>query len=653
MFGLIHDSLKQMIIQQHGEDFWLTVLQHAGIEAGNEASINENYPDEVTLSIVGSISVLTRTSCEDIWEAYGEYFVEYVMKSGWDELLRSMSPNLKSFLNNLDSMHYFIDSVAYKAKMRGPSFRCEAQSNDDNITLHYLSTRSGLYPIVKGVLKEIARRIYECDIGITIKGRSQRVVQLSNGERTEEHVIFQIKLSGSQKNSIATMAQGSFEPSTEWSLKVNNVDFAQIMPYHVIVDQECKLVQVGNKLQNYISPDLLEPGTPLLRIFEIHRPQIPLDFDNICNFINAVFVMQSRSIPIIVQQTGSTHALSRNSHSSNGSKTSRGDDFANAQHLKLKGQMMLINNGTHIVYLASPYVTTIGELSQYGLKLSAFPLHDATRDLILMNQQRLDDTKEKFVSLRLSNEKCKFSLALEQNNQMLEEIDKALELESEKLELMLADSLPTQILTSLDAGNAIMPREFDEVTILYADVPSFYSILENYSLDVAIAALSELFTRFDRLTRLHNIFKVNGVGESYIAVGGLPEPSEGHAETILHIGLGMEWKARQVVVENVKNEPLLVRCGIHTGSVIAGLIEVGSPEYCVFGETVTAATQLAKLAPSGCILVSREARQAAQRTGRFEFEAFHGSNSKLEASFLKRSFKKSVWEIINRERGGR
>lgn len=65
-------------------------------------------------------------------------------------------------------MHYFIDNVAYKAKMRGPSFRCEAQSNDDDITLHYLSARSGLYPIVKGALKEIARRIYEVHLKYVI-----------------------------------------------------------------------------------------------------------------------------------------------------------------------------------------------------------------------------------------------------------------------------------------------------------------------------------------------------------------------------------------------------------------------------------------------------------------------------------------------------
>jgi guanylate cyclase soluble subunit beta len=111
-----------------------------------------------------------------------------------------------------------------------------------------------------------------------------------------------------------------------------------------------------------------------------------------------------------------------------------------------------------------------------------------------------------------------FSLALEENKQKLAEIDKKLEAEREKLDLMLLDNLPLQISKALDAGNAVMPRkfvvhlsynlipgEFDEATVLYADVPSFYSVLESYEPEVAIAALDELFTRFDRLVHLHNV----------------------------------------------------------------------------------------------------------------------------------------------------
>lgn len=40
------------------------------------------------------------------------------------------------------------------------------------------------------------------------------------------------------------------------------------------------------------------------------------------------------------------------------------EEALHAQHLKLKGQMMLLNNGEQLIYLCSPYVTSIPELFQ-------------------------------------------------------------------------------------------------------------------------------------------------------------------------------------------------------------------------------------------------------------------------------------------------
>lgn len=71
------------------------------------------------------------------------------------------------------------------------------------------------------------------------------------------------------------------------------------------------------------------------------------------------------------------------------------NELTQGHHLKLKGQMMLLASKKHIIYLCSPYVTSINELMQYGMRLTAMPLHDATRDLILLNQQRLSDVEVK------------------------------------------------------------------------------------------------------------------------------------------------------------------------------------------------------------------------------------------------------------------
>ncbi|KAL3088561.1 hypothetical protein niasHT_023179 [Heterodera trifolii] len=149
MFGFIHESIRLLMVRMFGDDFWREALQKAGFESGKENIVNQHYPDSETYAIVESVSALAKMSREEVWELYGAFLVEYTMEIGWDQLLRSMSPDLKGFLDNLDSLHYFIDHVVYKANLRGPSFRCEPNS-ENAITLHYFSSRSALYPIVKG-----------------------------------------------------------------------------------------------------------------------------------------------------------------------------------------------------------------------------------------------------------------------------------------------------------------------------------------------------------------------------------------------------------------------------------------------------------------------------------------------------------------------
>lgn len=70
--------------------------------------------------------------------------------------------------------------------------------------------------------------------------------------------------------------------------------------------------------------------------------------------------------------------------------------------------MLLMHSGDALLYLCSPYVTSIPELLNYGLRLSAIPLHDVTRDLILLNQQRLSDV-EANLQLEANNEQVRYS----------------------------------------------------------------------------------------------------------------------------------------------------------------------------------------------------------------------------------------------------
>ncbi|MFH4984974.1 hypothetical protein AB6A40_011683, partial [Gnathostoma spinigerum] len=99
------------------------------------------------------------------------------------------SSYFQEFIDNLDSLHYFIDHVVYKANLKGPSFRSE-QNDDGTITLHYFTNRPGLYPIVTGIIREVGKRIFNIDVKLTVTGRTQRSVHMASGEKIEEHVVF-------------------------------------------------------------------------------------------------------------------------------------------------------------------------------------------------------------------------------------------------------------------------------------------------------------------------------------------------------------------------------------------------------------------------------------------------------------------------------
>ncbi|KAF8373001.1 hypothetical protein PRIPAC_79430 [Pristionchus pacificus] len=598
MFGFIHESIRQLMLRRYGEELWNKVLERSGFEAGKENIVNHYYKDSDTYLLVDSVSVITKMNREQVWELYGGFLIEYTMEMGWDELVRSMSPNLKGFLDNLDSLHYFIDHVVYKANLRGPSFRCE-ENQDGTITLHYYTGRPGLYPIVKGVIREVARRVFEIDVSLSITGRTQRSVQMNIGERIEEHVIFQIKLEGNANaDNFIAKVPAAVPESSENYLRMSSLDFATALPYHFIMDEECKL--------------------------------IALDFDNICNFINAVFVLQARCSADTRRQTNSD---------------SSSDDIGNINtvaglHLTLKGQMMMLSSNKHIIYLCSPYVTNIPELLQYGMRLTAMPLHDATRDIILLNQQRLSDVE--------------VNLQLEANNEQLETMARDLEKEREKTDALLKDLLPPAVAEQFMNNEDIEAKQYEEASIMFSDVPQFAVIVSKAEPKQIVVMLNDLFTRFDRIVGFNDkVYKVETVGDCYMTVAGIPEPVAEHAEALCHTALGMMWESREVHDPRT-DEPLLVRIGIHSGPVIAGVVGMDRPRYAMYGNAITTASLMETHSLPGRIQLSVKAYKCASRSGRFEFvprgRIQVKGKGEMDTYFLLRSLKKSIWEITKRPR---
>lgn len=199
---------------------------------------------------------------------------------------------------------------------------------------------------------------------------------------------------------------------------------------------------------------------------------------------------------------------------------------------------------------------------------------------------------------------------LKKENQRLEEkvqIRTAeLEAEKRKSDELLLNILPEETAEELKREGQAKSRKYSGVSVLFSDFKGFTQLTEEMSSGKLVESLDECFRAFDKHTSEYKVEKIKTIGDAYMCATGLPLSDELHAIHLIEFARRMiaEMDRINAVRINKGESPWPIRIGIHSGSVVAGVVGEKKFAYDIWGDTVNIAARMESSGKPGRINIS-------------------------------------------------
>lgn len=166
---------------------------------------------------------------------------------------------------------------------------------------------------------------------------------------------------------------------------------------------------------------------------------------------------------------------------------------------------------------------------------------------------------------------------------------------AEMNDLLLRDIFPPHIADALREGRKVEQEKHECVTIFFSDIVGFSAISRDLTPDGVADMLDRLYSRFDELTRLHDIFKMETIGDAYMAAANLvKDQSASHVRRIADFAIDAIKVANrtQIDMDDPSKGCVEIRVGFHSGPVTSGVVGTRLPKYGIFGDSVNVASRM-------------------------------------------------------------
>lgn len=173
--------------------------------------------------------------------------------------------------------------------------------------------------------------------------------------------------------------------------------------------------------------------------------------------------------------------------------------------------------------------------------------------------------------------------------------------------------LPKFVLEKMDTYSPSNDKELvfdnqERVTILFCDIADFEDVVKRYENNI-VELLDRIFRKFDELCIQHGIQKIETVGKTYVAAGGLDAVESTLTRDVKKLSptLRMLNLAKDMMTHMKTQRGLDLKIGIHIGKPVIGVIGYHKPQFSLIGDVVNTTSRHCTTGRKGHIMLSDEA----------------------------------------------
>merc|ERR1719348_1813446 len=488
---------------------------------------------------------------EEFYEGMGVYFVALATELGYGLILSALGRNFRDFFVNLDNLHDYLKFTFQR--MKAPSFFI-AQEDNNGMTMEYRSKRRGFQYYVQGQVKELSKNFAQEIKKLEIELKKQEVVF--------DTVVNTFELKFENKGyEVMKQQQASRKDA---SMPVRASIIFEMFPFCILYNSNMEVTVLGIALRQII-PKII--GKPLSSWWELVKPLVEFKWEVILTRMNSMFELATQEE---VDKLGQSESASSGGFSSDLNLLDEDVD----KTLHIKGQMVFMDAWECILFLACPMMKDLNHLIWSGLFINDLSMHDYSRDIMLATTQERIQMK---MLLAGAEKKAAF---LNEQKKKLDEVMK-------KSDDLISQMLPKQVADELAKGkkNEEICQAYEMVTMLFSDVVTFTVICSRLKPLQVVALLNNMYTLFDFLCDQNAVYKVETIGDAYLIVAGCPVKASNHALKICDMAFDM-MDGITMLKDPGTGEPIEMRIGCHSGPVVAGVVGLKMPRYCLFGNNV-------------------------------------------------------------------